>query len=72
MEPLFVDLTRPDIALKVIRVFAPGLVRFWPRISDKRLREVPIKLGWLSEARTTFNPIPFFYSACGLQLGDLK
>jgi len=38
MEMFAVDLTRPDVDLRVVRVIVPGLVHFWPRFAPHRLR----------------------------------
>ena len=62
MEVLVLDQTRPDIGLNVIKVVVPGLRHFWARFGPGRLYEVPVKMGWLSEARqeTELNPFSIF------------
>lgn len=50
METLVLDQTRPDIELKVVKVIVPGLRHFWSRFGAGRLYDVPVKMGWLSEA----------------------
>jgi ribosomal protein S12 methylthiotransferase accessory factor len=47
LEALVLDLTRPDIGMPVVKVFAPGLRHFWPRFGAGRLYDVPVSLGWL-------------------------
>ncbi|NET44397.1 TOMM precursor leader peptide-binding protein [Okeania sp. SIO2B3] len=50
METLVLEQTRPDIELNVVKVIVPGLRHFWPRFGRGRLYDVPVKMGWLSEA----------------------
>ena len=61
-ELLVLDQTRPEIGLPVVKVIVPGLRHFWARFAPGRLYDVPVKLGWLSKARTEeeLNPIPMF------------
>jgi ribosomal protein S12 methylthiotransferase accessory factor len=61
-ELLLLDQTRPDIGVPVVKVLAPGLRHFRPRLAPGRLYDVPVRLGWLAEARAEgeLNPIPFF------------
>jgi bacteriocin biosynthesis cyclodehydratase domain-containing protein len=60
IEPYYVDLTRPEIGLPVVRAIAPGLRHFWARLGPGRLFDVPVSLGWrdtvLSES--DLNPTP--------------
>lgn len=51
IEVLALDLTRPDVALPVFRVFAPGLRHFWKRLAPGRLYDVPVEMGWLKQPR---------------------
>jgi ribosomal protein S12 methylthiotransferase accessory factor len=51
LEILVLDLTRPDIGMPVVKVFAPGLRHFWPRFGPGRLYDVPLSLGWLDRPR---------------------
>ncbi len=62
MELLVLDLTRPDVDLKVVRVVVPGLRHFWRRLGPGRLYEVPVQMGWLAEAlpETQLNPFPMW------------
>jgi ribosomal protein S12 methylthiotransferase accessory factor len=52
MEMLVLDQTRPEVGLPVVKVIVPGLRHFWPRFAPGRLYDVPVRLGWLSGART--------------------
>lgn len=60
IEPLFVDLTRPEIGLPVMRILAPGLRHFWARFAPGRLYSVPVKMGWLDRPNQEreLNPTP--------------
>ncbi|WP_108805154.1 TOMM precursor leader peptide-binding protein [Aquimarina sp. Aq107] len=49
LEVLFLDLTKGDIGLPVVKVIAPGLRHFWRRTGPGRLYDVPVKMGWLDE-----------------------
>ena len=62
MEVLVLDLTRPDIGLKVVKVVVPGLCHFWKRLGARRLYEVPVKLGWLQQPlqEHELNPLPMW------------
>ena len=61
LEVMFVDLTRADIGIPVVRVVSPTLRPPWPRFGAGRLYEVPVRCGWLARARSEdeMNPIPF-------------
>ena len=63
LETLVLDQTRPDIGLKVIKVYIPGLRHFWARFASGRLYDVPVKLGWLPQplSEEELNPIPMFF-----------
>jgi ribosomal protein S12 methylthiotransferase accessory factor len=60
LEMLVLDQSQPDIDLNVARVIVPGLRHFWPRFAPGRLYDVPVQLGWLSEAipEHQLNPNP--------------
>ena len=62
MEMLVLDQTRPDIGLKVAKVIVPGMRHMWKRLGAGRLYDVPVKMGWLSEAFTEekFNSFPMW------------
>ncbi|AUG55579.1 TOMM precursor leader peptide-binding protein [Thalassospira marina] len=62
MELLFLDQTRPDIDLPVVKVIVPGLRHFWARYAPGRLFTVPVTLGWQERelAEHELNPIPCF------------
>lgn len=60
MEMLFLDQTRADIGMPVVKVIVPGLVHFWPRFAPGRLYNIPVQMGWLKKPlkEAEFNPIP--------------
>jgi len=62
MEMLVLDQTRPEVGLSVAKVIVPGLRHFWPRFAPGRLYDVPVRLGWLSQAlaEEELNPVPMF------------
>jgi len=62
LEMLVLDLTRPDIGLKVAKVVVPGLRPHWARFAPGRLYDVPVKRGWLPKPipEEALNPIPMF------------
>jgi oxazoline/thiazoline synthase len=58
LNPLVVDLTRPEIRVPVVRVVVPELRHCWHRLGPGRLHDVPIRMGWLSapSKETDLNP----------------
>lgn len=62
MEMLVLDLTRPDIGLKVVKVIVPGLRHWWRRLGAGRLYQVPVKMGWLEKplSEHQLNPFPMW------------
>jgi ribosomal protein S12 methylthiotransferase accessory factor len=56
------DLTRPDIDLKVVRVLCPGLRHFWARLAPGRLYDVPVSCGLVDRRmkEEELNPIAMF------------
>ena len=60
VEPHWLDLTRPEVGVPVVRVVAPGLRHFWARLAPGRLYEVPQRMGWLAApmAEEELNPDP--------------
>ncbi len=62
MEMLVLDLTRPDIGLKVVKVIVPGMRHMWKRLGAGRLDRVPVKMGWLSTplAESELNNFPMW------------
>jgi ribosomal protein S12 methylthiotransferase accessory factor len=50
-EAAVFDMTRPELALPVVRVVAPGLRHSKPRFAPGRLFEVPVRLGWFQTPR---------------------
>jgi len=62
LEFCVVNYTRPDICLHTLKVIVPGLCHFWPQFGNKRLYNVPVKLGWLSKPlqEEEFNPMPLY------------
>ena len=59
---LVLDQTRPDTGLAVAKVIVPGLRHFWPRFAPGRLYDIPVRMGWLTEAtkEDALNPAHFF------------
>lgn len=62
MQMLVLDLTRPDIGLRVAKVIVPGLRHMWKRFGAGRLYEVPLAMGWLSTplAEERLNSFPMW------------
>ncbi|WP_242032862.1 TOMM precursor leader peptide-binding protein [Oscillatoria sp. FACHB-1406] len=62
MEMLVLDMTRPDIGLKVVKAIVPGMCHLWKRLGSRRLYEVPVQLGWLKEPtpESQLNPFPMW------------
>ncbi len=62
MECYFINFTKPDIGLPVVKVIVPGLRHFWTRFGPGRLYDVPVKLNLLNKRKNEeeLNPIPFF------------
>jgi ribosomal protein S12 methylthiotransferase accessory factor len=60
VRPLWMDMTRPEVRVPVVRVIAPGLRHFWARLAPGRLYDVPVRLGWLAEPvpEASLNPVP--------------
>ena len=50
LEVLYLDLTKVDVGLPVVKVIAPGLRHFWRRTAPGRLYDVPVKMGWLEKS----------------------
>jgi ribosomal protein S12 methylthiotransferase accessory factor len=48
LEILVLDQTRPDAAMRVVKVIVPGLRSWWARFAAGRLYDVPVKMGWLT------------------------
>jgi bacteriocin biosynthesis cyclodehydratase domain-containing protein len=61
VETYYLDLTRSETMVPVVRVLAPGLRHFWPRLGRGRLYEVPCRMGWLSkpEREEDLNPMAY-------------
>ena len=61
LDALRVELTRPELRIPVVRMFAPGLRPLQRRLAPGRLYDVPVKLGWLSRRLTPeqMNPMSF-------------
>lgn len=59
LEMIVHDLTRPDLALPVVKVLVPGLRHYWRRLAPGRLFDVPVSSGWMTEAHgeEELNPI---------------
>jgi bacteriocin biosynthesis cyclodehydratase domain-containing protein len=60
LEMLLLDLTRPDVAMPVVKVIVPGLRPYAPRFAAGRLYDVPVQLGWIPAMLTEgqLNPLP--------------
>ncbi|MEM9494074.1 MAG: YcaO-like family protein, partial [Myxococcota bacterium] len=63
MDVYFLDQTRPDIQLSVVKIVVPQLCHFWRRFGKERLWQVPVEQGWLARANTaeTCNPYTIFF-----------
>ena len=46
MNVLWADASRPDVALSIVRTYAPGMRHFWNRYAPGRLYDVPPRIGW--------------------------
>ena len=62
LEVMFLDLTKGDVGLPVVKVIAPGLRHFWRRTGPGRLYDVPVKMGWLDKklSESQLNPKSIF------------
>ena len=49
LEAWWMDLTRSDIGLPVVRTVVPGLRHFWNRFAPGRLYNVPVSLAWVPD-----------------------
>jgi bacteriocin biosynthesis cyclodehydratase domain-containing protein len=60
IEPVYVDMTRPETGVPVVRVIAPGLRHFWARFAPGRLYDVPLAMGWVAHKleEQDLNPVP--------------
>jgi bacteriocin biosynthesis cyclodehydratase domain-containing protein len=60
IELLYLDLTRPEIGVPVVRAIAPGLRHFWARFGPGRLYDLPVSMGWVTHKFTEgqLNPVP--------------
>ncbi len=58
----YLDQTRPEAGLPVVRVIVPGLRHFWRHLGPGRLYNVPVEQGWLETAcdEAALNPYPMF------------
>jgi bacteriocin biosynthesis cyclodehydratase domain-containing protein len=63
IETLVLDYTRPETPLHAVKVIAPGLRHFWPRLGPGRLYDAPVRLGWLQapHIEEELNPLPIFW-----------
>jgi ribosomal protein S12 methylthiotransferase accessory factor len=59
LELIWVDMTRQDTGLPVVRVMVPEMRPRTPRLAPGRLFDVPVKLGWLERrlGEQELNPI---------------
>lgn len=49
LAPYWLDLTRRDLELPVVRTVVPGLRHFWNRFAPGRLYDVPPRMGWVPD-----------------------
>jgi oxazoline/thiazoline synthase len=49
LEAWWMNLTRRDIGLPVVRTVVPGLRHFWNRFAPGRLYNVPVSLAWVPD-----------------------
>lgn len=63
LELLAMDMSHPDIDLNVVKVVVPGMCHFWRRLGQKRLYDVPVKMGWRDTPRleADMNPVSIFF-----------
>lgn len=61
LEVFAIDLTRPELAIPVVRVIVPGLRPLARILTPGRLYDVPPRLGWISRPlnESEMNPVPF-------------
>ena len=61
LEAHYVDQTRPEIGLPVMRVFVPGLRHPWARFGPGRLYDVPVEVKWVRGpiSESDLNPMLF-------------
>jgi ribosomal protein S12 methylthiotransferase accessory factor len=59
VEAYWIDLTRPEVGVPVVRTIAPGLRTPWARFAPGRLYDTPVRLGWQStvSSEASLNPI---------------
>ncbi len=59
LRAFYIDLTRPEVGVPVVRAIVPGLRHFWARLAPGRLYDVPAKMGWLERANAEeeLNPV---------------
>ena len=62
MEILVLEQSRPDVGLKVAKLFVPGLRHMWRRLGPGRLYDVPQQAGWFESFLTEeqLNPFPMW------------
>lgn len=62
IDLLLLDQTHPGIGLPVVKMTAPGLRHFWPRLGHGRLYDVPVVMGWRAApmAEADLNPVHLF------------
>lgn len=62
-EAYYINQTRGDIKIPVVKVMVPGLRHFWRRFAPGRLFDVPVKMGLLDlpNLENNLNPHPIFF-----------
>ncbi|WP_261591246.1 YcaO-like family protein [Pseudoalteromonas holothuriae] len=49
IELYALDITTKDTQMPCVKMIAPGLCHFWRRTGQRRLYDVPVKMGWLKQ-----------------------
>ncbi|QTL37476.1 YcaO-like family protein [Pseudoalteromonas viridis] len=52
IELYALDITTQDTLVPCVKMIAPGMCHFWRRTGQKRLYDVPVKMGWLKQKHT--------------------
>jgi ribosomal protein S12 methylthiotransferase accessory factor len=62
LDGFVLNQTRADVGIPVVKTIVPGLRHFWARFAAGRLYEVPLAMGWRSDAvpEAELNPVPLF------------
>lgn len=62
LQVFYLDQTRPEVGLSVVKVICPGMRHWWARFAPGRLYDVPVVLDKLTQPRleTELNAVPLF------------